>query len=561
MNKMKKAIVMIATVGLMLPVCMFPAYSQTDKTLLAELIEKDREAVDALVMYPAETRLAILEVAMHPEILMRMKAIQTSSQSAFMKIVSPFSQEEQEQFYQLTRYPQLTGRLLSGGKKSNSEIKALAADFPEEIQETAAALGRKRYDELAAIQQLSATAEEAVGKVLANYPAEIQESARQLLGLPEVVEILTDNMQLTVLTGDIYRQDPEWVLHKADSLHLELARTQAEELAEWKKSLENDPEALNEMKASAEEYAAEKGSDPAVYRSPRERDPVRVYVRYSPFSYWFGYPYWYGYAYWYPYPVWWDWGFYYGPGHRVIVFGLPSYHFVHWHFYRYPHHYRYAHLSHVYFRHYERHRGSTTSIAVVTRSWEQENRNAIGKDWLANDGGRVDRFREFGRMEEAYQNQQRISPGKVQNREEFLKQNRSSYPALDRAPNLREADRQRETPIPQMRGEDETARPPIRKEQPQVRPPEQRERPPVYTRPKAQPQARPQPTPERQPDRAAEYHKERWEQQRPPATVPPRSPQPPVVQPQKRQPATTQPRQTPPSSRENPVQVKPQKRN
>ena len=141
MNNMKKLMKMIVMIGLLLPGWMLPAFSQSDKELLSELIADDRESVDALVMYPADTRLAILEVAMNPEILMRMKGIQNNSQSKFLEIVRPFSQEEQEQFYQITRYPDLVASLVAGDKKSKAEIREIALAYPEEIRETAEDLG------------------------------------------------------------------------------------------------------------------------------------------------------------------------------------------------------------------------------------------------------------------------------------------------------------------------------------------------------------------------------------------------------------------------------------
>lgn len=563
MNNMKKLMKMIAMIGLLLPGWILPAFSQSDKELLSELIADDRESVDALVMYPADTRLAILEVAMNPEILMRMKGIQNKTQNSFLEIVQPLSKDEQEQVYQLTRYPDLLASLVVGGKKSNAVMREIVAAYPEDIQPAAEDLGRKRYDELAAIHRLSASAHDAMETVLTGYPADIQESARKLLDLPEVVGILTENMQLTVLAGDVYRQDPEWVLQKADSLNFELARAQAEELVEWKKNLENDPEAKKELAASADAYAQEQGVRSEVNRSP---DLVNMYVHYAPFSYWFGYPYWYSYTSWYPYPYWWDWGFYYGPSNQMIVFGLPSYHFVHWHFYDYQHHYQYAYLSNFYYRHYEHHPHSATSIAVVARSWEQSDRNTINKDWLANSNNRVERFREFGKMEGDYQKQARIAPEKTPTRAEFVTQNRAAYPELNRVPNLRTQDPQRETALPQTRSQDEMNRPPANQIQPQVRPPAQRERPQIYTRPNYQPQRNEQVTQPRQPDRAAEYHQERWEQQRQPTVTPPRQRQPAVVQPQRNQPAVQPSRQQPtrssaPVRQENPVEVKPQKRN
>ena len=46
--------------------------AQNEKNMLSQLIAEERETVDALVLYPEETRLAILEACLYPEVLVKL---------------------------------------------------------------------------------------------------------------------------------------------------------------------------------------------------------------------------------------------------------------------------------------------------------------------------------------------------------------------------------------------------------------------------------------------------------------------------------------------------------
>ena len=190
------------------------------------------------------------------------------------------------------------------------------------------------------IDALENSAEDAFSAILEAYNEVTQANLRRLSELPEILTILTDNIRVTLLVGDLYAKEPEWVLHKADSLNLVVARQQAEELDDWKESLQNDPQAQDELLASAESFAKEFDYDDEYYDWDDEgwqSDEVtgEVIVRhhyYHHYPYWFGYPHWYGYPCWRPNPYWYDWGFYIGPARSIVVVGLPSFHFTNWYF-------------------------------------------------------------------------------------------------------------------------------------------------------------------------------------------------------------------------------------
>lgn len=86
------------------------------------------------------------------------------------------------------------------------------------------------------------------------YPDPAQRALRNLVTVPEVMSILSESLKMTVLVGDMYRRDPAWVIHKVDSLNLEVARRNAEDLQAWRDSLSANPQALREYEQSSEEF-------------------------------------------------------------------------------------------------------------------------------------------------------------------------------------------------------------------------------------------------------------------------------------------------------------------
>lgn len=377
------------------------AIAQDDKSILTDLLNEDQRTVEALALYPKATRRVILESAGYPDALARMESIQEKTQEKFQDIISPYNQDIQVHFYELARYPGLLTALVSGGKKSVSEIKTLSEAYPGEVHEHALKLGRKRYQELREIQQLNETANETFQVMLQDYPNTVRAKLEQLLTMPEVLDILMKNFQSTVVMGAIYKRNPDFVWHLTDSLQTEIANKRAVELADWQATLENDPEALKELESAAEDFAEESGYDPPTYRSYLSEDDFyyRYHLTYMPYSYWLGYPSWYVRPLWYPRPYWYYWGFYYGPVGQVVFFDFPSWYFVDWYFSRNYHHSYYPHLSNRYLVHYERHRNSTFSATSRIRTWTDQNRNTYSRDWLKQDEGRIRRLQDFGSRE------------------------------------------------------------------------------------------------------------------------------------------------------------------
>ncbi|MFI5204591.1 MAG: hypothetical protein ACHQF2_08865, partial [Flavobacteriales bacterium] len=309
----------VISVILLIPSGLVKAQETTQ--LLNNLIKEDSVAVTALALYPQNLRTQMLEACLYPESLVRIESLQKNTAENFKNILTSYSKDEQQKIWDLVRYPGLVLKISTGEKKTTAQLETIAAEYPSEMRETILHCGQQHYDLVVRIHSLLMSNEKAFETIIKEYPEKTKIALRELVKYPEAVNILTTNMRMSVLAGDIYKKQPLLIQHKLDSISTEHAQQNARDLEEWKTGLEKNPEAKKEMEASAREFAKEQGYND----EDMQVDNVTIVVNYvcQPYPYWFGYPWWYNYPYWYPYPYWYDWGFYYGP-YGIVYFGYPS---------------------------------------------------------------------------------------------------------------------------------------------------------------------------------------------------------------------------------------------
>jgi len=509
------------------------ALAQTDVALLRDLAEENKKSVEALVLYPSDTRLAILEATKHPEVLIKMQDMRTKTSAAFRTLIEDFPRSTQEVFYDLSRYPGLTASLVQQ-KNNPAALRRSLEVLPENKREDAYGVVDRQMPTFVQINDLNQTTRRAFERLIAGYPAAAQQAFEHLLGLPEVIDLLNEDLRFTILVGETYQDNPAWTIHKMDSLNLAVARSHAEELENWKSTLENDPAAKAELQAAAKEYATENGyttddysGDDLYYDGDDyERDnDIHVWHHYTPYPYWYGYPYWEPYPRWRPYPWWWDWGGYYRP-HGIVIVYLPSYHFMNWYFYHPHHHYHYNHLSTHFVNHYYGHRHSGTTITMGVRDWHDRNRSVISDDFLADKNRLPERMKEYGQFETGRQQYNAKNPQKQLGQEEYLDKNVRKYPDMQRSRETAKTEMKRENEITREKRSDwapqkapakpepapvpKTQRPPRIEPAPAPKPPSRepaKTDKPVTREPSKQPRT--------QPDEAKDYHRQKWEESRP----------------------------------------------
>lgn len=510
-----------------------------DMDILRQLPAEEQNAVEAIALYPAQQREAILVASLYPEILVRMENIRNATEIKFKEAISGLAREDQQRMYNLSRYPDLIAKMCFDSKaRSHADMLGLLQPFPEDIHADALYVNQQYAALLRDIHALYLNAETAFQTVLSAYPDSIRHAYMELDQLPGVTSILTNNMKMTVLLGDLYDKYPVEIMHVLDSLNLVVAEQQSREVEAWKQKLEADPEAMKEYESAAQAFASEAPYDDDVYDGPlpdRYTERVIVHEVWRPYPYWFGWPYWYADECWYPYPWWYHSGYYYGPGHVMVIIGMPSSLFFNWHFHHARHFYHYPHFTNQVIRHYYGPRKFGERVQPVFKRWMEDHQSELPSRWFDDDQKRVDRIREWGKFQMDYE--KKVGPKTEQSptQREFLKKYADRYPTLK--PVLIEKP---EPPRkPQTKDVDVSPAPPYQ---------------PRQTEPRTKA------TPEEKIDRARENHENVWDNQRKPDSKvtpkpnPPKKEQPPnAPRTKKEEPKQTQapPRTAPTKKRTN----------
>src|ERR1035437_3935108 len=193
-------------IKLMLLVCLlitsaYKSYSQIDaedRALLKQIAQQDQKAADAISMYPHDVRQDIFIASTYPEVIVRINSMQAKTKDEFTGLLSPYSREEQEKLWNLTRYPGLIGELVAGHKKSDDELHAILANYPPEIHKTAIEESATNYDLLVKIDQRNHIYEMGFENMISGYPPDVIQAFRDLVKLPEVLNIFNNKCHLRV---------------------------------------------------------------------------------------------------------------------------------------------------------------------------------------------------------------------------------------------------------------------------------------------------------------------------------------------------------------------------
>jgi hypothetical protein len=407
-----------------------PSFADNIDGTHVPMTKEDSSAIDALVLYPDSVRLDIFKACEYPAVIVNVASIQKNSSATFAEMVSGYTKEEQEDIWNMSRYPGLITELAHANGTSDNTLNAIAANYPEDIRATAVKYGKSDQALLIRIDSLQTSTNTQFNQSISYYPADVQATFQRLLQYPEVLNLLNDHLSLTVRVGDHYKRDPQYVIHKADSNAAAQAKESTQEVEDWKQNINSDTAAQNELKSAANAYADSNGYTTSQVDAPRDTTDVNNY-NCQPYSYWFGYPTWYPYAYWYPYPYWYDWGFYYGPYGNLVVFGMPSFYFTNWYFYYPWYWHRYPHLGGCYVNHFYGHRRSYSRSAMVVHSWVQNNRGYLPKDFMTSRTSRVEAIRQLGDLHEEVRKE-----GPVNNvtRNNYLQAHPDKFTVLNHTP-------------------------------------------------------------------------------------------------------------------------------
>ena len=379
-------------------------YAQSsDRELLHQVASENKDAVNAIALYPTDTRKIIFEVAEYPEVIVKLYVMQSSSQSAFEKLVSQLSQEEQDRIWNMTRYDGLIADLSLSDNQTDADLNAILANYPEEIRIPAKQEVTFNRNLLKQINQLNIQYNTDFEDLLKTYPPAASYAFREIIKIPAVLKLLYDHMQYTVVIGEYYKKNPDRVIHKTDSLYQVLSKRNMQESNDWAQSIQNDSVAQQQFQQATQEYAQYNGYSPdqiAITQNQLD-DPT------PSFTWWFGYPSWFPDNYWTPNPYWSECGCYWNNSGQMEYFSTPSNNFMQWYFY-YPDHFaRYPQLANNFYSYYLNHPNSikNNAISLTVDRWKSSNNAIVNDAWDKDPNNRTERFQQLGLLESPAYNQ------------------------------------------------------------------------------------------------------------------------------------------------------------
>ena len=297
-----------------------PASVADDVKALRQLAQEDRTAIDALVMYPENLRDAIFEISAQPELLARAGRMHRTAAASFQRIVSCVTPAEQRMAYDIARYPGLAADLVETSN-SPGDFQKILINYPTAIHSAAMALATRRQpcDILANTNSLQGGIDGAYQSLIGEYPKETVAAMNLLLAHPEILDLLLDNMDQSVLVGSMFKKDPGFVRKRAAEIGKAVSANNEKAEQDWKNMLGSHPMAIGDLTQAAAAYATATRRDVSSRATGAMAPPA--------YSFWFGYP---PGASWYSYPDYFQWGFYYDTDGSLAVVSLPSGDFVAW---------------------------------------------------------------------------------------------------------------------------------------------------------------------------------------------------------------------------------------
>ena len=307
-------------------------------------LETDKGIAASIAPYDADVRQAILQASQHPEILIPLQKSQEQTVAEFQKMIGGFNKKKQNWFYTLTRYPDLTHSLATLPAKEKQEVvnKLLPNQDPD-LKEAAWKLYKTKKKDLVKVDAIKTDAQLSFEKSIKGLDAPSMAAFEKLSSMPDVLTLMTNNIDLTARLADHYRSNPAQLSNHLTALHDSLNVLNQYEIAAFKKQMENDPKAMKEYEQAAKAYAHSNGYNLPNQQSYSNNSNYYGSPNYygNPYSYWYGYPSWYSSPMWYPGSFGFNSGFYLGMG-GFGFYGFPSYGFSNWFFSggyynRYPH--------------------------------------------------------------------------------------------------------------------------------------------------------------------------------------------------------------------------------
>ena len=240
---------------LCLVLLLMPVIFSFSQSYQDSLKKDDDDIIASIAPYSSDVRGAILNVSQYPQQIVKIERIQARTSQSFQDRVSSYPREEQEKYYELARYPELIHQLVDGPPKTLEQVKPMLTGYPKEVSDAVTGLFPMHFADLHAMDKSYQTSQVALGKITEGLPSDAQADFKKIIGMPEVMNLLTERIDLVVSLGEAYKNDPAGTKEKLDAQSAEINAQNQKDLDDYKKQVESDPQMQEEMKKSSQEFA------------------------------------------------------------------------------------------------------------------------------------------------------------------------------------------------------------------------------------------------------------------------------------------------------------------
>jgi hypothetical protein len=275
------------------------------------------------------------------------------------------------------------------------------------LQEAAWELYRKDKKDLVKVDNIDVTVQREFERTIQHLDNPVREAFQKLATLPDVLTLLTNNVDLTIRLGEHYESNPTQLINHLTALHDSLEVQNQYEAAAFKKQMADDPQAMSELSQASNAYANSNGYDPSYQNyssNPYYNSNPNYYG--NPYSYWFGYPSWYATPMWYPGGFGYNSGFYFGIG-GMGLYGFPSYGFSNW-FYNGGYYRQYPRLYSQFGNYYHSNVSSNRVMGSVNRGFM-----GVAHNHYNRGGSRLNTLTSPNSYRRTSEQQQRQNTGRV----------------------------------------------------------------------------------------------------------------------------------------------------
>lgn len=422
------------------------------------LTDEERAAVRALALYEPDVREAILEAALHPDVIAELGKIAEGSRTTFRDLVGQMPREDQSLVWEVVRYPAMLDAVKAlGASPDEDAVRAAIANQPAKAQEALLQLWKKQPDLLASAHDIRLQAEQQVDALLKQQPLAVESAFRLVIDHPEALAAMNENPEMVAKIAEVYQRDKAHVLARLEEVSKQIDQEYEDSVQAWAQQLEANPEATQQLIAASQAYAEQNSLPPS---EPVEADPttevdvdtteegdvnVDVTVDTSAESsapapgetaagYAEPYPYYYGpppgYNDYYPYYEQDYDGYYINEIGELVVTGLVTYAFADWIFDDDHDHWDdYGDFSSELVVNVDRDNVWIGGGNERVREWRDERADQLPAGWFENDGDLRGRMKDYAGANEDFKKwrEQGGGNGKF---DDFVKDRGDQYPAL-----------------------------------------------------------------------------------------------------------------------------------